>query len=787
MTGFRRTKKSFLIAVLTSSAICTALTVQSATANSGSNMFVPPMQKIIDPDSTPFDFSKYINTNIRVGGSWTQLGAGSSMVPNQLGRQAVSGRVSSIAVAQNGTNSTIYLGSAQGGVWSSTDNGSSWKPLTDNQVSLSTGSVAVDPNNSKVIYVGTGEQHFSADSRYGKGILKSVDGGQTWTLLGADVFGGQHIGKVTVDPHDSQSVWVAADRGIYHSTDGGTTWKTALSFIHGFGRTPMGIDVYVDSNSPGTIYANYEAFGIYKSTDGGVTWNCISSTWSQSLHGYHSAAMAVVEGTNGTPDTLYASTVSGDGNSMGMYVSKDGGTTWTELTNVPQYFDANFSFTGVYDPNHPSGQGPYDNVIAVDPTNPLHILAGGLTLIESKDGGKSWTVMDTFLDKSHAPIADISPAQHAITFDDKGDAYIGDDGGIYEETASGQWRNLNTNLSTTMFNSGMSVINQGTTVLAGTQGSGTLLYNKTTGWNQVFGGTGGYTYVDPRNQNVMFAESQFGNIVRSNDGGVNWIPWKPGYVDNQGIATASFITPFTVRPLNGKNRGSYDVLVGSSCVSQVSIDGSTYQALSPNFTFGGDDPLIDSATVLSQSQLDPNIVYVGTINGQVWVSFNAESSYPHWTCLTSALTDPNNYPDGRAYVSSIVINPLNPKEITIAYGSPGGGSAVPFVPSTNNLVYCIKDTSLQTPVWTNVTGNLPVSYVDSALYVGPYVLVGTDQGVYAARSGSSNWTDVGTGLPNVSVTNIVQTTAGLVVGTYGRGAFQLNLPQELGSLLQTLH
>ncbi|CRK84628.1 hypothetical protein [Neobacillus massiliamazoniensis] len=702
---------------------------------------------------------------------WIQLGP--SPITGEYGDNGAprsdSGRVASIAISENKNLKTVYVGAANGGVWSSINDGTTWKPLTDDQVTLATGSVAVDPNNPNTVYVGTGEQHFSADSRYGRGILKSTDSGKSWTTLGSDVFGGYHIGKVAVDPNDSSKVWVAADNGLYQSIDAGQTWNKMWS------AQGKPTDVYIVKNNPGVIYMSVAGSGIYKSTNGGKNFTLLGQG---TLPNYntnplmYNASLAVVEGATGQQDTIYSSYSDGNGNLMGMFKSTDSGVTWDRLTNVPQYFDSNYSYYGDYDAQHPSGQGWYDNVIAVDPTNPQHIIAGGITLIESLDGGTSWKSLDTFFNAKQGDI-NTHPDQHIIVFDSQGNAYVGNDGGVFKESTDGKWHNLNSNLNTVTFYPGLTAFNGGNFVMGGAQDNGTNLYSGQKAWLQETGGDGGYTYVDPQNPNFMLAEFQYGRILKSEDGGQNWdyaYPkyQDPGYLEDEGAVNddedgaAPFVTPFTASSLDN---GKYEVIVGADRVYKSTNNGNlgSYVPISPK---------LDTAAIntVSQSKTNPNVIYVGTAKGDIYVTFTGGGTDPsawHKITRTGKL-------DARAYVAAIAINPTNDNEITVTYSNTGYYSPE----STNHVFYC-PNTNTTNPVWTNVSAKLPATYAPSVTYLGQSVIVGTEQGVFIAKPGSDEWSKLGKDLPNVPVTSVVYAGNGkLVVGTYGRGAFRLELGQD---------
>ncbi|HSU78887.1 MAG TPA: hypothetical protein VLK78_00585 [Candidatus Angelobacter sp.] len=759
---------------------------------------------------------------------WNSLGPGPIMESFHGKKLADSGRVASIAIAETSKGKTLYLGSAGGGVWSSTDNGKAWSPLTDNEASLATGSVAVDPSNPDVVYAGTGEQHFSGDSRYGKGVLKSVNGGKTWTLFGADIFGGQHIGKVAVDPNNSNNVWVAADNGLYLSKNGGHTYDKAFAGDTTQKQVQRVTDVVLDKNSPGVMYVSVGQSGLWKSTDGGKTFNQLGNSGDTKLPNYtasntmYSASLAVVEGATSDSDTIYSAYSNSPGALMGLYVSHDGGASWSQLSNVPDYFDSNVSYYGAKKTG--SGQGWYDNAIAVDPTNPKHIIVGGITLEETTDGGQTWTQLDTFFGNSY--VNSTHPDQHTVVFDSKGNAYIGNDGGIFEKTADGQFLDLNTNISTAMFYPNLSVSNGGNLILAGAQDNGTSVFTGTAGaWNQVFGGDGGNAVIDSRNSNVFYAESQLGSVIKSIDGGTSWYYAKPTYIDeadgadqdqiqdqdsdgpelvdltqqNEGgdgdagsiddedSANVPFVTPYVVHPLDSDPNGFSTVTVGADRVYQTitpdstkayGISRSNFKAISQEFTVKVNGATVnDQINTISQSKTDVNVIYAGTTHGQVFATFDGGA---HWNAISPFAGDDTNKPDPNGKVFAIAINPSNDKEITVTYGANGY-----YAPSEgyNNHVFWTNNAGDVNPTWKNLSGKLPVSFVDSAAYVNNSVVIGTELGVYIAKPGSDQWFTLGKGLPNVPVTTIADAGNGkLIVGTYGRGAFSLDLPKDVDSL-----
>lgn len=647
----------------------------------------------------------------------------------------VSGRVTSIALS--GTD--IYIGTANGGVWESTTNGQSWTPLTDNQPSLAIGSIAIDPVNPQIIYAGTGEENFGGDCYFGRGILKSMDGGQTWTQLGASVFNGLKVASVIVDPQADHLVYVAAGDGVYESTDSGNTWNKIYD-----GNQKDVTSLVMSPTDPSTLYAAVDGVGIFETTDGGSSWSALTSGLPTS--GIGRIALAIAPSNAQVMYSAFATDTKGGSELQGFYTSIDGGQTWTQDTNTPPYFDDNYGYGGT--PGQ-QGQGFYDNVIAVDPNNPQHVIAGGITLVESNDGGQTWTNIVQQQSLS------IHPDQHAIVFDSSGDIYIGNDGGVWEYTAAGQLNDLNTNLSITQFYPGISQANNGTQILAGSQDNGTSLYKAASGWSFVQSGDGGYTATDPRNPSTIYCETEQGDIMRSTDDGVTWNDISPTY-QNQ----APFITPFILSPSNPD-----EILVGANSVHESTNDGQTWTTISQPFQLNN---LADPINAIAEAPGNPNDIYVGTLNGQVFATFNGGTN---WAEVSPPAQSSNVSPT----VTAIAVDPNHPTSIYVTYGSYN------TLLDMTDHVYYTADASQSTPLWTDISNNLPNAPVDAALCTSTMLYVGTDVGVFASPLGQGNWSSINQGLPNSPVTGMVMTDDGknLIVSTHGRGVFETVLPDTL--------
>src|SRR5712671_3423277 len=255
---------------------------------------------------------------------WTAIG------PDHISTApTTSGRLNTIAFDPTNTN-VIYVGAATGGVWKTTDGGASWTALTDAQCSTAMGSIVIDPSNPLIVYAGTGEENFTADSYYGCGVLKSSDGGASWTQMGAAVFattsGGARIGKIAVHPTITSTLLVASGFGLYRSTDGGLNFTQVLAGI--------ATDVVIDPASPSTMYAaignptGSTINGVYKSTDAGATWTMLAGGFPTSNVGRINLAIAASASA-----TVYATVQNSPSfQLLGIFKTTNGGTSWTQLT-----------------------------------------------------------------------------------------------------------------------------------------------------------------------------------------------------------------------------------------------------------------------------------------------------------------------------------------------------------------------------------------------------------------------------------------------------------------------
>ena len=649
----------------------------------------------------------------------SSLGAWAGFGPSPIlsGGARYAGRVTSIAVGLS-TSRTIYAGAADGGVWRSVDGGANWTPLTDAECSLDMGSVALDPVAPSIVYAGTGEAAASYDSYFGCGVLRSTDGGMTWTRLGAQVFGNVSISKILVDAATAGSptastVFAATTRnfaanclGLLRSSNSGATWAPVL--------TGCVTDVVQDPSTASTLYAAvaYSSNnGIYKSTDGGAHWQTVLSGGNG---GRIQLAIAASQ-----PAVLYAAMASTSGGGLlGVFKSTDAGATWTAL-----------SAGGV----SCSSQCWYNLVIAVDPTDPDLVYFGGLSVYRSTDGGANFTNVGY----------SIHVDQHALVIDQQNPSilYAGNDGGVYKSTDYGStWTDLNTSLSITQFSPGISAFpGAGYQLLGGTQDNGTLEYDGSPAWPQVLGGDGGFTAVNSQTPTTVFAEFQrpYGPYRRDGGPGGAFVSKSVGI--NLGDPML-FIPPLIMDPVDPQV-----LYFGTNTLYRTSDNAESWTAVVQ---------LTASISAISVAPSGTQTIYVGTSDGAVQVTSDGGAS---WTNVTAGL--PNRW------VTGVEIDPSNHQHAYVTVSGFGAGH--------------VFETVNRGATWQDISSNLPDVPVN-AIFLHPgtgALYIGTDLGVFLSTDDGQTWGPSAAGLPNVAVIDFAfnRTTQTLYAATHGRGVFAYNL------------
>lgn len=678
--------------------------------------------------------------------AWSATGAGASpweeLGPAPIVNGNYTGRVSAIICSSADPN-RYFVAGADGGVWRTTDGGATWTPLTDQMPTTAIGALAFDPTNENVIYAGSGEANFANHSRYGLGLYKSIDGGNSWVQLAESVFGGRCFSRIVVHPQNPQVLYAAitpaggfperaaakghpgawGPLGVFRSTDGGLSWTQLTNGLPNQAAT----DLAMDPSNPNILYAAIGRIfgaaenGIYKSTDGGNSWTKLGGGLPTSGVGRISIAIAP-----SNPSRLYtlitraADSRGGGASTLGAYRSDDGGATWTSLPigNIQATY------------------GWYLSVVAVHPTNPDIVLMGGVDLVRSTDAGRNWSYVTP-------PHVDM----HAIAWDASGRLVVGDDGGVHRSTNLGNsWSSINNNLGVIQFYAGLSTHPTDPLILfGGTQDNGTNRRNTNSkNWTQVFGGDGGWTQIDQRNPSRVFVEYQgTGNLYRSSDGGNSFNYSGSGI---NGGDRNCFLPPYLIDPTNS-NR----MLYATHRLYLSTNGGSSWAPISGDLTNGS-----GAIRALAIAPSNPNTVYVATNDGNVAVSFDGGSSFQRLL---------SNVPGWPRVTREIFVDPRDHLTVYLA---------VAYFGETQ-----IRRSRDGGQTWTALDGNLPdvpvnVVAVDVRGRV-PTIYAGADNGVYRSLDEGATWHRYGRGLPNTAVIDIrlEPERNRLIVGTQGRGAWSI--------------
>jgi photosystem II stability/assembly factor-like uncharacterized protein len=663
----------------------------------------------------------------------------------------IGGRVTGLAVAPGGA--TVYLASANGGVFKSTNAGANWAPIFDDHAVYSIGAVALEPGSSSVLYVGTGEANGAVDSYDGGGLFRTPDGGATWQFLGLEAT--RRIARVAIDPSNPDRIFVAAmgtqfstgpERGLYRSIDRGGAWQKVLSLNDSTGAC----DVVIHPAHPETLYAatwervrrsTYRrAFGpgcgIWRSADGGDTWTRLQNGLPAPSDSVGRIGLAIAPSR---PTTVYAQIIGGavlGYNGRGLYRTTNGGATW-------QRRDGGATFINMF-----GGFGWYFGDCAVDPADPNRVYAMGVTIKRSTTGGQTWTDLTS---GTHVD-------QHAIWIDPANPqrVYLGNDGGFYSSNDGGSSWTKSVDLPITQFYAGSVDPANPNRLLGGTQDNNTLL---TAGppdqWTPILGGDGFQCLVHPDDPQVVFAEWQFccsrTGLRRSTDGGETFL--QPFGIDTNDRFNWS--TPIVMHPANPNI-----LLLGSQRVYKSTDNGVEYAITSEDLTSNPIAGLVyGTTTTLDISAADASLYYAGTDDGRVWRSDDAGSS---WIRIDAGLPV--------RWVTRVTADRFDAQVVYVTLSGFQRDEHEAHVYRSAN----------RGATWTAIAANLPDVPANDVLVdaADPQTLfLATDVGVYATRNGGASWFPLGSGMPVQTVFDLTlhAPSRTLVAATHGRGQWKLDV------------
>ena len=689
---------------------------------------------------------RLLSTSIPLSSShWTPLGPAPILGTDRLANPAT-GRISAIAADPTNPN-VIYVGAASGGVWKTTNAGQTWFPLTDSQATLNIGSIALAPSNHNILYVGTGEGNFSgdigSDTIPGQGVLKSTDGGNSWTLLGQSQFAGKSISAIVVNPTNPNTVYLTVDwgspAGIWRSLDGGITWTNVA--LPGASMTAL----VMDPTNSQILYAAAGWFhgnsfnGVYRSTDGGTTWSFAGNFPTNSSGHVGRISLAIAPSA---PAMLYAAIADPSNGQQVYQVMKTTNANTPNAASISWVSVGNAATFGGDQLFH--GQGFYGNVITVDPFNANDVFVAGYKVWQSTNGGGSWTK------DPNTPLK-IHDDQHALTFLLPNDPnnhtlLVGTDGGIYRLDNPGNFTfsNLNgTGLQITQFYHIGLDPTTADIAFGASQDNGVEKFNNGATWTNELCCDGYNVEVSATNHSRIYA-NQNGTFLRSDNGGANYTAY--------ATPNGSRSDLYTLDPNNGDR-----ILMGGNAVYESTNAGVNWTPRN-----GAGWPANATVEAIAVAPTTPNMIYViASANGSTgtYVTTNDGLTWAHYN-------SPGN--DSDFWSTGLQVDPLNNQ---VAY-------------ALNHSAGRVYRTTNGGQTWSNITGNLPAetSFSLAVKANGPadrdHVLyVGNDTGVYATCNMGGTWSRVSTGLPNAHVTHVevLSNLNVLAAGTYGRGLWELQI------------
>jgi photosystem II stability/assembly factor-like uncharacterized protein len=692
-----------------------------------------------------------------------------------IGPANMGGRITDIAVVEPDAK-IIYVATASGGLWKTTDAGGTWSPVFDHETSVCLGSVAVSQSNPDVVWVGTGEANARNSVTWGDGVYRSTDGGKSWKNMGLK--DSHTIGRVVIHPNNPDIVYVAAlghlwgpskERGIFKTTDGGKTWQTSkfLNEDTGF------VDLAMDPSEPDILYAcayqvRRDAFsggnpvvqlganaGLYKTADGGKTWEKMTNGLPDARYGRCGVSVyrkdpnvvyAVVQ-TDRTPVTVAGAAANGKSGpeAGGVFRSKDKGKTWEHVNSLcPRPF--------------------YYGQIRIDPSDDQRIYVLGTNFHVSTDGGAKLGLGG----KGH------HPDNHALWIDPKDSNHLilGNDGGLYfSGDRAKSWTHI-TRMAIGQFY-GISVdMRKPYRVYGGLQDNGSWggpSANTTEGgirqseWFKVGGGDGFHTQCDPTDSTIAYCESQYGKAFRvtvkdkvsSKPIAVKNVKGEPAYRWNW--STPMLLSPHDPRTL----------YYGGNHLFQSTDRGDTWEKISPDLTYGPPGPANNSGHTLStiaESPMKAGVLWCGSDDGRVHVSKDGGKG---WYDVSAKVP---GVPKDR-YISRVEASAFAEGTAYLTLNRYRNDDRKPYVFKTTDYG----------ATWKDLTNNLPssgsVHVIRESNKNKDLLFVGTEFGLFVSVNGGEIWQRFHAGLPTVAVHDLVihPRERDLVIGTHGRSIWIVDI------------
>ncbi|MFQ5526627.1 MAG: glycosyl hydrolase [Thermoanaerobaculia bacterium] len=692
-----------------------------------------------------------------------------------VGPALMSGRIADIAVHPK-DQSVWYVAVGSGNLWKTTNAGTTWKPVFDDQGSYSIGDVTLDPSNPEIVWVGTGENVGGRHVGYGDGVYKSMDGGASWENVGLE--DSEHIGNIVVDPKDGNVVYVASqgplwsgggERGLFKTSDGGETWDKILG-----GGDYTGVnEVMMDPRDSSVLYAaTHQRFrnvaalvnggpesGIHKSTDGGATWRELENGIPKEDKGKIGLAISPMD-----PDVVYA-TIEVPQREIFVYRSADGGESWEKGADVGY-----------------SGTGPhYYQEIFASPHKFDRLYHMNPRISISDDGGKSWRRLGEKYKHGDS---------HAMAFDPKDPDYllVGSDGGLYETWDHAKNWKFVANLPVTQFYKvAVDYDEPFYHLVGGTQDNNTQYGPSRTDnvhgirnsdWSVTLFGDGHQPAIDPTDPNIIYSEWQEGNLTRFDRASGEMIYIQPQPEADEEWDRFNWDSPILISAHDPAR-----LYFASQRVWRSDDRGDSWRAVSGDLSKGVDRftqsmmgrvwqwesnwdvwamSKYGTVTSLGESPMNENLLYAGTDDGLIQVS---EDGGENWRRIDSLPGVPKGF-----FVNDIKADLHDADTVYVVVDDHKSGDFSPYV---------LKSTDRGNS-WTSIASDLPERHVLWRIvqdHENPNLLfLGTEFGVFFTVDGGGKWVKLSGGMPNIPVRDLAiqKRENDLVAATFGRSFYILD-------------
>ena len=688
-----------------------------------------------------------------------------------VGPAWASGRIADLAVNPKNPKE-YYVAVASGNVWKTMNNGTTWEPVFDKYGSYSTSVVKLDPLNSNVVWVGTGENNHQRCLGYGDGVYKSLDGGKSFKNMGLKE--SRQIGGIVIDPRNTNIVFVACEgsvwgpggeRGLYKTTDGGTSWEKVLNVSENTGIN----NVVLDPSNPDIMYATSEQrrrhiftkigggpeSAVYKSTDAGKNWRKIMDGLPKVELGGMGIDVSPVD-----PNVVYLIVEAQLGKS-GFFRSENKGESWNKMSDY-------------------SSSGQYYNEIYCDPIDVNKVYSAETRSQVSLDGGKTWNVVGN--NKRHVD-------DHAIWIDPKDTQHlmIGSDGGLYESYDGGKNFDFKENLPVTQFyrvnvDNAFPFYN----IYGGTQDNNSMGGpSQTTSddgvandeWFVTVGGDGFWIATDPNDPNIIYTESQYGNLARFDRNSGEDISIKPRETKGEAGYKWNWNAPMIVSKHQSKR-----LYVAAEKVFRSDDRGDNWQVISGDLTtqtdrnsfpvmgkfWSADAVAKDVSTSqwgtivsLDESPVKADLIYAGTDDGVISVTTDGKT----WNQVKTFAGIPEY-----TYVSDLKADRFDENVVYAAFDN---------IQRDDFKPYLLKSTD-KGKTWVSISGNLPengsVHTIEQDFKEPNLLFAGTEFGVFFTIDGGKNWAQMKSGMPTTAVYDIAlqERESAMVLATFGRGFYVLD-------------